>query len=131
MKRYIKSYGFISSLGQDRFEGNWSDEEKQLWESIDWKARNYKEYIVEDDVIDGRVRCVGLDLGRWIPAKFAKHIYANRTFPPCYEPIEEGELGKILAENRLLGPMYDGDDYHGYHIHNRYETPEVYDMLSR
>jgi len=126
MKRYIKS-----SLFRDykEFDG-WKEEDIELWKSIDWKARNYEEYPVEDDTVQDRVRCVGLDYG-WIPAKFVKCIRSNPIYPPYYRPVVEGELAKVLRENRVVGPMYDGDSKNGYDLHNRYETPEMYDMLSR
>lgn len=128
-RKSIKA-GIIPNLDEAKFDGYWLDEDKELWASIDWEARNYKDYIVEGSEISGRVRCVGLNCG-WIPAKFAKHIRANPFYPPYYAPVREGELDKILRENRVLGPMFDGDKApDGYNIHNRYETQEVYDALS-
>lgn len=126
MKRYIRSsYNY-----EPEFLGHWSEEDKAIWKSVDWKARNYEDYIVEDDTIEGRVRFVGTDYG-WVPATFVKHIWANPRYDPHYAPIEEGRIKEILDKGGIVGPMYDGDSVNGYRIHNRYETSEVYDMLSR
>lgn len=126
MKRYIKS----SFSWKPEFKGTWSEEEKKLWESIDWEARDYEEYPVESDTIQGRVRFVGTDYG-WVPAKFVKYIRPNPIYDPYYAPVEEGKVKQILDQGGIVGPMYDGDSKNGYQIHNRYETAEVYEMLSK
>ena len=56
-----------------------------------------------------------------------KFLRANAIFPPYYKPVMEKPFGMDVS---YVGPMYDGNKYGNYDIHDRYETQEVYDMLS-
>lgn len=125
MKRYIRN----SYSWKPKFEGTWSEEEKKLWESIDWEARDYEEYPVESDTIQGEVKFVGTNYEP-VPAKFIKYIEPNPIFGPYYAPVEEGKIKQILDHDKILGPMR-GATHNGYPVMNRYETAEVYDMMSR
>ena len=127
MKRLITA----SYSWKPEFEGTWSDEEKELWGSIDWKQRNYEDYIIDDDIIRGEVRFYGIRGPNTMEVDMVKHIRSNPIYPPYYEARETPMLQSIIDRNNLVGPMYDGDTFNGYDIHNRYETYELYDMLSR
>lgn len=115
---------------EPKFEGTWSDDEIELWKSIDWKARDFKEYPVEDDRIDGEITIYGEGSPRKLPATFHKVIYANPVFDPDYVPAQPEDKRKEML-HRYAGPMYDGHMHDGYRIHDRYETYELYDRLSR
>lgn len=110
----------------DKTEG-WTDEDIELHKSIDWAARDYKDYPVEDDMaFRGVVICYGAEPGKEKEiAKFIKYLRSNPIYPPYYAPETEP------FDFPCVGPMYDGDRMAGYDIHNRYETQEIYDALSR
>ena len=126
MKRYIKS----SYSWEPEFKGKWSDEEIKLWKSIDWKARNYRDYIVEDDTFEGEVVVYGLGEPYYIPTTFVKHIWANPIYSPCYDPVDEDIASKEFPDEVIVGPMGDGNNHNGYLVHDRYETQKLYNMLS-
>lgn len=127
MKRYI-----VASSSTHRFEGNWSDEDKDLWESIDWKARDYEEYPVEDDTFVGNI-IYYTDRG---PVKnngvtFVKVLRANPIYGPYYRPDDLDMYQHPVDEKTYyLGPMYDGHTHNGYPIHDRFESQNIYDALS-
>lgn len=54
----------------------------------------------------------------------------ERNWNPCFDSIIRGE-----NIEGMIGPMYDGlqleIDGITYKVHNRYETSEIYDMMSR
>ena len=56
--------------------------------------------------------------------QFTKHLRSNPIYPPYYAPDEQP------FEN-AVGPMFDGYRVNGYDVHDRYETQEIYDLLSR
>lgn len=131
MKRYIKS------AYEPTFKGTWSEEDIELWKSIDWKARNYEEYPVEnefDSFITGEVTVYGIeDHGISIPCTFQKVLRANPIYPPYYRILPE-DLAAIeddYPDYALVGPMYDGNKHGEYKVHDRLETQEVYDVLTR
>lgn len=127
MKRYIKS----SYTWEPKFEGTWSEEEIALWRSIDWKARNWEEYVVKDDTFKGTVVIYGMEGGaKYIDTTFVKYIRPNPIFPPYYGPIDEDIANKEFPGNHIVGPMYDGRKKSNYMIMDRYETQRLYDMLS-
>lgn len=128
--RYDKnSMSMAESLSENLTDYNpeeWSQEDIDLHKSIDWKARNFEEYPVENDIIDGTAKLYRI-VGREMhteekPVKLQKYLSANPIFPPVYKPVEE--------PFNALGPMYNGDRHGIYHILNRYEDQETYDMLS-
>lgn len=126
MKRYIRSARDFSEF---------TEADKELWESIDWGARNYEEYEVPEDnfyrLVD--IHGVGDDVIYQL-AKFVKVIRPNPIFPPYYRPSIDNNSGldHLISRYNLVGPMANGvTTSDGYSIHNRYETQELYDMLSR
>ena len=38
---------------EPEFKGYWSDKDRKIWESTDWKARDYKQLEVEGDTVEG------------------------------------------------------------------------------
>ena len=128
MKRYIRA------SREPEFKGNWSEEDIELWKSIDWKSRGYLPYVVEDDIYLGVIQLYGIgDTAIRRAARFNKIIRPNPIFPPYYAPTEQSEndLQREFSDYQIVGPMYDGRDYHGYNVHNRYDTEELYDVLTR
>ena len=104
----------------------WNEEDIEFWHTIDWSARNYNEFEKTDDVLKNQtVERVGEGEG---PNKkivdMVKVFRPNPIYPPYYRAIEN-------PFPECVGPMYDGNTYGKVHIHDRYETPETYDMLSR
>lgn len=127
MKRYIKSSSnrkYIHDFSE------WSQSDRDLYNSIDWKSRNYRDYIVKSDTYTGEANLYGFgDVKSAKFVRFVKHIPANKIFPPYYAPIENPF--EEYDRYKFVGPMYDGDTFDGYMVYNRYESEEVYDMLSR
>lgn len=101
----------------------WSQEDIDLHKSIDWRARNYEEYPVMDDTVDGIATAYTDEGTKRAPVTFVKHIRPNPIYPPYYKSIDEPFDG-------VVGPMYDGNSHGKYDIHDRYESQGVYDMLS-
>jgi len=115
---------------EPKFEGQWSDAEKELWENTDWKARNFEEVPVSQDTFEGKITIYGDGPKRTEPVTFRKYICPNTTFPPYYAPAWDTATQKKM--NRMYaGPMYDGHKHNGYSVHDRLETYELYDQLSR
>jgi len=136
MKRYVKSSNYWGT--EPKFKGKWSDEEKALWESIDWEEwwnagnRGF-DYPIPEDTFEGVVYAYGIGATGMERrrVKMIKYIRSNDIYPPYYAPSNDDvEFQKFVRDNHLLGPMYDGQQHNGYDIHNRYETQEVYDMMS-
>ena len=124
MKRYIRS------SWEPKFDGEWSAEDKELWNQIDWKARNYEEYEVSDDTIKSDIVIYGLGRPEHISTTFVKCIRPNPIYPPYYHPLDKHIAKKEFPNARIIGPMYDGNKHDGYDIHDRYETQTLYDQLS-
>ena len=134
MKRYIKSsYDKHSIYGwEPNFEGHWSDEDKQLWCDIDWKARNYEDFPVTDDTFVGELKVYGLPGGtKYVPATFVRYIRANPIYEPYYGPEDTRAANKKFPNGHIVGAMYDGRKHDGYMIMDRCETQDLYDALSR
>lgn len=116
------------------FSDEWSEEDIELWKSIDWKARNYEEYPVEDEFdsfISGDVTIYGIDdHGIDIPCTFQKVIRANPIYPPYYRVLPEDldAIKEDYPDYALVGPSYDGNKYNGYQVHDRVDTQELYDL---
>ena len=106
-------------------EEGWTEEDIELHKSIDWKARNYEDYEVAEDSFKGKIHCVGANEDDENEYTFHKFIRPNALFAPYYKAVDfdNGSKG-------LLSPMYDGRKHNGYLVMDRYETQEVYDMLS-
>lgn len=124
MKRVIKSslsFGIYDNVNMSE----WLPKDLELHKSIDWKARNYKDYPVPDDSFDFEAIKYSKDAEpEYKDTKFIKYLRSNPIYPPYYAPED-----KNLFDN-AVGPMYDGDKTGPYKIHNRYETQELYDILS-
>lgn len=126
MKRYIRS-----SIYKE-FDG-WSQEDIDLWEQIDWKARNYEAYPVESDSFRGHIVLYGVfDNPVYIPCKFQKYIRSNPIYAPYYGPVDPYFALQDYIDDgyKIIDPMYDGRKHNGYQIHDRCETQELYDSLS-
>lgn len=124
MKRYIKC---------DHDMSDWEPEDIELYNSIDWKSRNYKEYMVPEPVFKAYVSLYTVDDGplmTYVP--FYKFIRPNGdVYPPYYapksNPFDHPEFEK---EGGVVGPMFDGNSHGRYDIHDRYETYELYDYIT-
>lgn len=115
------------------FEGYWSDKDKEIWQQTDWKSRNYDELPVEDmqDPING-IGYFYTPKGSFTkPVRFIKYIRANPIYPPYFGPIYDTELIEFMKQNNFCYPMYDGRKEGPYDIHDRFETSEISDRLSR
>ena len=105
-------------------ENGWTDEDIETHKNTDWAARDYKELPIPDDNFIG-IAIAYTDNGvRKVKCKFIKFIRPNPIYPPYYAPEK-----KPFAD--VVGPMYDGNKYKTYDIHDRYESQDVYDYLSR
>lgn len=107
-------------------EDAWSEEDIELHKSIDWAARNYTDYDAGEP-ITRKVILYGDGEPKTAEVEMHKFLRANAIFPPYYKPVMEKPFGMDVS---YVGPMYDGNDYEQYQIHDRYETQDVYDMLS-
>lgn len=90
--------------------------------------------IVDSDKFEGDLILYGLDSRTVkIPCTFVKHIRPNPIYPPYYAPEDaDAVLNKYRKMGyKIVGPMYDGRSRYSYDIHDRYETEELYDALSR
>ena len=105
----------------DKNDG-WTDADIELHKSTDWKARNYAEVPVPEDSFMHTAVAYTDDGVKRKSCKFIKVIRPNSIFPPYYRP-------EVDPFDDVVGPMYDGEDYNGYGIHNRYESQKVYDRL--
>ena len=127
MKRYIKSSSAVQN-----FKGHWSEEDKDLYKSIDWKARNYEEYPVEDDTFTGSIIYYtnnGPVTNNGVT--FVKVIRPNSIYPPYYRPDDLDLYAHPMnIDKTFIGPMYDGNQHNGYDVHDRYESQEMYDALT-
>ena len=113
------------------FEGYWSERDKELWEKTDWKARDYKELPVEEDTFLGSGYFYSNSGIKARTMEFIKYIRPNPIFPPYYGPIYTSEVLEYMKNGGYVYPMYDGRQEGNYDIHDRFETQELYDILSR
>ena len=140
MKKYIRSsYTYDPWKNADMSE--WSESDKRVWESIDWKVRNYEPYQDLSDSFKDILEVYGID-SEPIYIKdvtYVKEYSANTIFSPSFV-VEDSEFEKIAAEYRrkgypLVSPSYDGTtvtkDGVTYKVMDRAETVELYDRLSR
>lgn len=118
-------------MRESNFEGYWSEKDIELWKSIDWKSRNYEEYPVEDDTIEGIGYFYTLKGALNKPITYVKYIRPNPIFPPYYGPVYTIELLEFMKENHFCYPMYDGHKEGPYNIHDRFESSDLNDLLSR
>ena len=141
MKRYIRSsWGSMMGDYKQYDTNEWLQEDIELHKSIDWQARNYEEYPVEGETFDGPCYVYGLgEMTVRIPTvKFQLMLRANPVFPPYYAPVDpervKAEACRRVGINRndaqIVGPMSSGHKYGKYDVHGRFETQELYDVLS-
>lgn len=117
---------------------NWSDNDIEIYNSIDWKSRNYMPYEVSDDTFKGHLNMYGIDgdIVR-IPVTFVKQISANTIYPPSYRVKDFDQISDKYSDMgyMIVSPMFDGT-YHNidgvdYKVMDRCETQDMYDRLSR
>ena len=102
----------------------WTEDDIALHKSIDWRARNYTPYVVEDDTFEGEVVAYGLPGGEQrATVTFAKELSPNPIFSPVYKPTTNPFKGTV-------GFMYNGTKHNGCLVMDRTETQSVYDQLS-
>lgn len=107
----------------DKDDG-WTEEDIKLHKNTDWAARNYMDLPIPEDNFIG-VATAYTDNGvQRVKCKFIKFIRANSIYPPYYAPENE-------PFKNVVGPMYDGNKYKTYDKHDRYESQDIYDSLSR
>ena len=105
-------------------ENGWTDEDIETHKNTDWAARNYMDLPIPKDSFTG-IATAYTDTGvQRVKCKFIKFIRANSIYPPYYAPENE-------PFKNVVGPMYDGNKYKTYDIHDRYESQDIYDSLSR
>lgn len=103
----------------------WSDEDIALHKSIDWTARNYEDYPVENDYIMSKAYLYGVDGNKVVDnIKFVKKLRANPIYPPYYG-TEDFQPFKGYTNG-----MYDGHKHGIYDIHDRFEDWETNRMMS-
>lgn len=103
---------------------NWTQEDIDLHKSIDWKARDFEKYPVEEDSFKTTATLYyegGYEESE--PVEFIKYLRANPIYPPYYAPKED----PFSRSN--VGFMYDGRKKGKYEVHDITETQEVYDTL--
>lgn len=126
IQRAASELGLYSKLYLPKFEGYWSEDDKILWDSIDWEARDYKPYPVEDDNFMGEITLYRS--GSKVPEKrtveFIKYLDANTVFPPHYAPKDQKIKG-------FAGPMHNGTMRGKYMVHDRYDDWDLYERMSR
>ena len=126
IQRAAADLGLYKSWYIPKFEGYWSEDDKVLWDSIDWEARNYETYPVEDDSFMGDIYLYrsGSSKPEKRTVKFIKYIDANTIFSPHYAPEDQKIQG-------FAGPMHDGTYRGKYRVHDRYDDWELYERMSR
>jgi hypothetical protein len=113
------------------FKGYWSDIEKKLWRETDWTARDYEELPVESDTFEADAYFYGVGSKETKKITFIKYIRPNPIFPPYYGPVYTTELLEFMKNGSYCYPSYDGRTEGQYDIHDRFDTSELADMLSR
>lgn len=118
-------------MNEIEFKGYWSELDKKIWLETDWKSRDYEDLEVEGTEINSNAFFYTENNAEIHNIQFIKCIRANSTFPPYYKPVYNKELLDILENNKCMRhSMYDGRNYENYHIHDRFETQEIYNLLS-
>lgn len=106
----------------------WTKEDIELHDNIDWPSRNYFDYPVDGDSFESTAVLYTPQGKKTVKTTFVKYIRSNPIFPPYYAPKDTKPFGTKIS---YVGPMADGHSKNGYDIHDRYETQEVYDVMSR
>lgn len=126
MKRYIRSSRYTEF-------NDWAQEDIDLWHQIDWRSRNYEEYPVKDDSFKSYLILYGIGTNAiYVPCMFQKYLRSNPIYPPYYGPVDADSVLQDYRKKgyQIVGPMYDGRSHGKYHVHDRFETQELYDALS-
>ena len=118
-KKTVKDFGGLYT----NYDG-WTQEDIELHKNTNWGARDYRELPVESDSFNYNVKLYSMDGSKEDNARFIKYIRPNPIFPPYYAPAPE------YSYSGYLGPMFDGETHGAYDIHNRYETQDLYNLLS-
>lgn len=114
------------------FKGYWSDRDKTIWQETNWRDRDYEELPVEDETFEGFASIYSLkDEVEKFKVTFQKFIRPNPIYPPYYRPVYDSKLKEFMKEHDLVSAMYNGNREGNYPIHDRFDTYELYDMLSR
>lgn len=113
------------------FKGYWTEYDKELWKNVNWEERNFEDYPIEGDTFRSNIYIYGLGDVVTKEVEFQKYLRANPIYPPYYRPAYTSEMIDFMADNELCYPMYDGRMEGGYKIHDRFETFELNDRLSR
>jgi len=140
MKRCIKS-AYTYDPWKNANMSEWSESDIQLWESIDWKARNYEPYQDTSDSFKDILKIYGVDSDPIYiqDVTYVKEYSANTIFSPSFV-VKDSEFDEIAAEYQrkgypLVSPCYDGttveSDGVTYKVMDRADTVELYDRLSR
>lgn len=105
----------------------WGKREAAIWRNTDWKARNYKPMLINNDSFTKDVKVNGLKGTYKIlkNVKFVLEISPNTIYAPRYVPLEEYTKYKDYAW------VYDGNKKNGYIVIDRADTYELYDLLTK
>ena len=123
---------FIDEKGRPiEFNGYWSTKEKELWLKTDWKKRNYEELMIEDDQFEDLAYFYDFNSKIEKRIIFVKYIRPNPVFSPYYGPLYTSELKEFMKEGSYCIPSYDGHMKGQYKVHNRFDSNELSDRLSR
>lgn len=139
MKRYIKSsYTYDPWKNADMHK--WSAQDIEIWNSTDWKARNYDSLYVYEDSFEGTLLIYGVPGGTIRESvTFVKEIRPNTLYAPIYT-IPDWYDSDIYRKYKrkgltILSPMCDGRTHVSegvtYKVADRAETDQLYDMLTR
>ena len=113
------------------FRGYWCERDKKTWEDTNWAERNYEELPIEEDTFEGYGYFYDMNGVSKKLMTFIKYIRPNPIYPPYYGPLYTAELKEYLKKYDFCYPMYDGHDENHVQIHDRFESNELNDMLSR
>ena len=103
---------------------DWEEEDIKFWNHIDWQKNGYSEFARADDTITAKVTKYSMHNDpETKEVTMCKYFRANPIYPPYYAAVEK-------PFDKCVGPMYDGHKAGKVDIHDRYETQEVYDLLS-
>ena len=116
---------FISEEKLIEFDpNNWEEEDIKFWNHIDWHKNGYSDFARTDDTITAKVTKYSMHNDpETKEVTMCKYFRANPIYPPYYAAVEK-------PFDNCVGPMYDGHKAGKVAIHDRYETQEVYDLLS-
>ena len=123
----------------NEFKGYWSALDKELWAKTDWKARDYKDLPVEDTITKRQAYFYSMNdkthkanaAEKLLVIDFQKYIRSNPIYSPYYGPVYTSELLTYMNDNAYCYPSFNGDTEDGYPVHDRFESAEIADILSR